>query len=307
MHITLDYWFMFPISIIIATMAMASGVGGATFFAPLFIVVLRLPPTVAIGTGLITEFFGFGSGVWSYYRKRLIDYKLGANLLMATIPAAIVGTILANAFPSDVLKAIVGVGLFGIGASFLRSPDKHEVQQIDAQIQEEYGEIGETTLITADGEEIRYTVCNRNEGRAIGGIGGLFVGMVATGLGELNSYFLMQRCKVPSKVAVATSVFVIAVTVLAASGSHLLRFAQEGGDALDTVFSLVIFTVPGVIIGGQLGPRIATRISQHTLERALGVLFLLIGIITLIEVAAAGQAEAAESAFRQLLDGMWLL
>ena len=29
---TLQYWFMLPIAVLIATVAMASGVGGATFF-----------------------------------------------------------------------------------------------------------------------------------------------------------------------------------------------------------------------------------------------------------------------------------
>jgi hypothetical protein len=42
---------MFPVAIIIATTAMASGVGGATFFSPLFMLALGLPPEVAIGTG----------------------------------------------------------------------------------------------------------------------------------------------------------------------------------------------------------------------------------------------------------------
>ena len=54
---------MLPISVLIATTAMASGVGGATFFSPLFIVGLRLAPQVAIGTALITEVFGFACGL----------------------------------------------------------------------------------------------------------------------------------------------------------------------------------------------------------------------------------------------------
>jgi len=60
--VTPQYWFMLPVAILIATTAMASGVGGATFFAPLFILALGLPPEVAIGTGLIPEVFGFASG-----------------------------------------------------------------------------------------------------------------------------------------------------------------------------------------------------------------------------------------------------
>jgi uncharacterized membrane protein YfcA len=93
---TLQYWYMFPIAILIATIAMASGVGGATFFSPLFILALGLPPEVAIGTGLITEVFGFASGLLAYIRKRLIDFSLGLNLLIVTIPLALVGTWVAG-------------------------------------------------------------------------------------------------------------------------------------------------------------------------------------------------------------------
>jgi len=50
---------------------------------------------------------------------------------------------------------------------------------------------------------------------------------------------------------------------------------------LNTVLSLVIFTVPGVIIGGQLGPLVASRISQHTLERGLAILFILVAALML--------------------------
>ncbi len=69
---------------------MTSGVGGAMFFSPLFIIVLGLPPSVAVGTALTTELFGFSSGVYAYWKRRLIDFKLGTSLLMFAVPAAIV-------------------------------------------------------------------------------------------------------------------------------------------------------------------------------------------------------------------------
>ncbi len=268
---------MFPVAVLIATIAMASGVGGATFFSPLFILALGLPPEIAIGTGLITEVFGFASGIYAYARKRLIDYRLGISLLMVTIPMALAGTWLSKSIDPNILKTVLGMGLFAVAASFLRSPEPKDVVRMDAAIDEEYGgEKGTTCLTSAEGERICYTVCNRTEGRLISGLGGLFVGMISTGLGELNGYFLLRRCRVPSRVSVATSVFVVALTALTAAG-HLVHFARTGGDALPTVFSIVIFTVPGVIIGAQLGSLVASRISAHTLERVLGVLFILVG------------------------------
>jgi len=279
---TFEFWFMLPIAIMIATIAMASGVEGATFFTPLFILALGLPAEIAIGTGLITEVFGFASGLFAYNRKRLIDYKLGLSLLVVTVPMALFGTWAAGYVPADILKTILGMGLIAIAVAFLRTPEKKEVKLLDDVIEEEYGgEKGETCLVTREGKEICYTVCNRTEGRLIAGVGGMFIGMISTGLGELNGYFLLQRCRVPSAVAVATSVFVVAITALVASTGHFIKFVQTGGETLNTVLSLVIFTVPGVIIGGQLGPLVASRISQQTLERGLAILFIIVAVLML--------------------------
>ncbi len=226
---SLEYWFMLPISTIIATIAMASGVEGATFFTPMFILALGLPPEIAIGTGLITEVFGFSSGLFAYARKRTIDYKLGIALLFVTIPLSLLGTFLAGYVPAIILKTILGMGLITIALTFLKTPNQIEIRRLDEDIHKEYGgEKAQTSLTTREGEEIRYTVCNKNEGRIYAGIGALFIGMISTGLGELNVYFLLQRCRVPSRIAVATSVFIVAITALVASGGHFYKFVQSG-------------------------------------------------------------------------------
>ncbi len=278
-----EYWFMFPVAMGVATIAMASGIGGATLFTPIFLIGLRLSPEVAIGTGLITEVFGFGSGLLAYARKRLIDFTLGRQLLLVTVPMALIGTWVAGAIEPLILKVILGIGLFAVAASFLRSPDPEDVVVLDEHIARRYAPQAETCLIDAEGREHRYTVCNRTEGRLIAGVGALFVGLISTGLGELNGYFLLQRCRVPSPVAVATGVFVVAITALAAAGGHVVQFLQLGGDTLTTVLHLTLFTVPGVIVGGQLGSWVARRVPQPILERALGILFIFIAALTLGE------------------------
>ncbi len=281
-----EYWFMFPVSILVATTAMASGVEGATFFAPIFILALKLPPDVAIGTGLITHTFGFASGLFAYARKRLIDYRLGRALLVVTVPMAVLGTLLSARVDADILKVILGIGLLAVALSFLRSPEPEDVARFDRAIEPDHdGVQAQTCLITAEGEKIRYTVCDPAEGRFIAGIGGLFMGLISTGLGQLNGYFLLKRCRVPSKVSVATSVFVVALSALAAATGHLAFFIRQGDEVLNTVLSIVVFTIPGVIIGGQIGAAVAARVPQHVLERALGILFVLIAALMLGEVA----------------------
>ncbi len=88
----------------------------------------------------------------------------------------------------------------------------------------------------------------------------------------------------PSRVTVASSVFVVAITALVASTGYFVKFVQTGGETLNTVLSLVIFTIPGVVIGAQLGPLVSARISQHTLERALAILFIIVAVLMLGEV-----------------------
>jgi len=76
------------------------------FFSPLFILALKLEPSIAIGAALATELFGFGSGLYAYLKKKLVDFKLGMNLLMFSISAAILGVIYSDALPAIVLKAV---------------------------------------------------------------------------------------------------------------------------------------------------------------------------------------------------------
>ena len=101
MELTFEYWFMLPVAVLFATTAMASGVEGATFFTPMFILALGLPAEIAIGTGLLTEVFGFASGLTAYARRGLIDYRLGLSLLVVTIPMALLGTWVAGLVAAD--------------------------------------------------------------------------------------------------------------------------------------------------------------------------------------------------------------
>ncbi len=281
---TMHYWFLFPVAICVSALAMASGVGGATFFSPIFILALKLPAEVAIGTALVTEVFGFASGLYVYAHKKIIDYRLGMMLIMVTVPAALAGTLIAGYINELILKIILGMGLIAVAMAFLRNPDHKEVVRMDDSIKQDYPEKkAETCVNTLEGEKICYTVCNRTEGRIISGVGGLFVGMISTGLGELNGFFLLRRCRVPSKISIATSVFVVAATAVAASAGHIFQFTRTGSEVLTTVLSIVIFTVPGVIIGGQLGSRVASYIPQKITERVLGVLFILVALLTLAE------------------------
>lgn len=285
MSLTVEYWYLFPISILIATVAMASGIGGAVFFSPLFMLVLKLDPAVAIGIALMTELFGFSSGVFAYWRRRLIDFKLGRRLLVFSIPAAVVGSFSTELFPAAILKTIFAVGIIFIGWQLYSSYRQGEKEGLDKQIAEGSREKGETVLIDAAGNEYRYTIANKNEGRVFAAIGGWFLGMISVGLAELQEYELLVRCRVPSPVAVGTSIFVVVVTVFIASIGHLYNFATSADSSVLTqVLSIVTFTIPGVVVGGQIGPVVQARVNPDVTKVGIAFLFVAVGILMLTTV-----------------------
>jgi uncharacterized membrane protein YfcA len=286
--VELTYWYLFPISIGIAWLANGAGIGGATFFSPLFILALGLEPNVAIGAALITEVFGFASGVTAHMRARTIDWRVAQLLTTAAVPAAIVGSIAAGAIPADALKVVLGLGLLLIAVAFLRHGDHDEYDEAIARGDGVAEPNVLRRVVTRDGEILEYRLCRRQEGRWFAGLGGLFVGLISTGLGELNSYALVMRCRIPTRVTVATSVVVVAITAVAASVTHLISFVTAGSSDLTTVASIVVFTVPGVVIGGQFGPILAQRVKGQTLLHLLGWLFLAVAALTLAEVAIGG-------------------
>jgi hypothetical protein len=78
-------------------------------------------------------------------------------------------------------------------------------------------------------------------------------------------------------VAAATSVFTVIVTIASASFTQVTALMAAGGvNAIP--WNLVVYTVPAVIIGGQIGPRLQGTIPQRTMEKAIAILFGIIGV-----------------------------
>ncbi|MDA3907080.1 MAG: sulfite exporter TauE/SafE family protein [Bacteroidales bacterium] len=285
MEITFDLWYLLPISILIATIAMSSGIGGAVFFSPLFMLALKLDPSVAVGTALITELFGFSSGLVAYMKAKLIDYKLGLNLLLFSVPLAILGTVFGSEVPPDILKAIFAVGIIFIGSQLFTSWRKEEKDKKETERKEEYKVHFEKLLIDKNGKEYKYTVCHKDMGRFFAGIGGAFVGMISVGLAELQEYHLVAKCKVPPPVAIATSIFVVVITVLVASVGHFYEFISAADPAIfNQIINVIIFTIPGVIIGGQLGPYMQKKLPEDKMKIGVSVLFVVVGGFMLISL-----------------------
>ena len=107
------YWFMLPVCILIASVAMLTGISGTAMLTPFLILVFPiihvpvLTPSEAIGMALFTEFFGFSSGMIGYRRERLIDYKTAKALIAGAVRAIIVFSLAASVVSSLLLIGVL--------------------------------------------------------------------------------------------------------------------------------------------------------------------------------------------------------
>ncbi len=289
------YWFMFPVSILVATSAMLSGIGGAALFTPIFILVFPmlgpeypLASTVAaIGTALLTETFGFTSGFVGYFRKHLIDFAIVWRFLVISVPVAVTGAFLAHFVPGGYLIAGYALLVFVLAIVHVFVP--HD--EVPARKAIDDGDDPEIRhKIDSRGREYVYRIPHLGvSGAVFTGVGSFLTGMLSVGIGEVIVPQLTKR-GVPIAIAVAASVTIVIVTVACASFTLIAQLISEGGVAA-VPWNLVVYSIPGVIIGGQIGPRLQGLVSHRSMEHAIGALFFMLsGAMLLVALQRLGIA-----------------
>lgn len=273
----LAHWWVFPAAVLFSLVALAAGVSSALFFSPFFLLVVGLSPVQAIGAGLLTMVFGMGNGMRSYVRQGVVDYATVRWLLVGALPAVVAGAYFAHHVPATLLRALFGVGLFGLAALLLYY-DPPDTQTPGARegpfLAEKNAGRGRTVVETAEGERLEFDTCWRPPGVAMSVGGGLLTGLVSAGLPEILTTQLVVRCRLPPRVAVATSVVVAGIATVAGALVHALAAAP--------VWFVVAWSVPGVLVGSTVGTRVGKYLPSELLQPALGSVFALVGVLVLV-------------------------
>jgi hypothetical protein len=270
------HWWVFPASILFSGVALASGVSGALFFSPFFMLVVGLTPAQAIGAGLLTEVFGMGNGLRSYVQQGVVDYRTAKWLLAAAVPAVVAGALASHFVDPAILKLIFGAGLIVLGAFLVYYDPAEECEPGECEgeyLQEKNSGRGTTTIKASDGETFTYDTCWRPPGVALSGLGAFVTGLISAGLPEIVTTQLIVRCRLPPRVAVATSVFTLAIAAGAGALVHALSASP--------VWYIVAWSIAGVLIGGTLGTRFGKYVPSDLMEVALGGVFAVVGLIVL--------------------------
>lgn len=277
------YWFMFPVSMTVATLAMFSGISGAAMLIPVFLIAYPLfgLPTLttlaAIGTALFISASGFSSGVYGYTRRGLVDWEMATSLVLFSLPAAAFGALFTRSIPDQGLR--VGYGVAMVFVAYLLFLHARE-RVIIGPVRVPRGNV-RREVVSSDGRVYRFSIWGMNASRALAAGGGVATGMISTGVGEAVMPNLARRLRVPLPVAAATSTVVVAGTLVGASMTHLYQLWAEGGFG-SIPWDLIVWAVPGAIIGAQIGTWSQGRLDERVSGLLFAALFLVIGITFIV-------------------------
>ena len=305
-----EYWtkyaFMFPVSVCVATTAMLTGIGGAALFSPIFIIGFQAlgpefplaTPAEAFNVALITECFGFSSGLLGYTKRGLVDWRVSKQFIAVGLPFGVAGGLAVASADPDALRAAYGALTFFLGVYVLMGVETGN-DAADGSTSDEDAHSSSTytmTLTAFDGTRYEYDAPLFDPVAVVAtALGGLLTGLLSVGIGESVVPQLTRRRRkrsMPLPVAAGTSVSVVIAVALAAAAAHAFALSGGEGDATTAAFAfpknLVCYTVPGVVCGGQIGPRLQGKIRQSVALRAVGVVFVGVGVAFLSAATRGG-------------------
>ncbi|MDH5355176.1 MAG: sulfite exporter TauE/SafE family protein [Gammaproteobacteria bacterium] len=233
---------------IIASAAMAIGIGGGILWTPLLILVYKLSPAEAISTSLFIQVAGLGSGTLAYSRAGLVKKKLSVIFFLIALPGIIIGSFITINLPQQAVQMALGIMAMTLAILFVASNQDSD----------------QNTKSSYNASEIRNVA-------PIPFTFGFIMGFLSLGISEWLIPALRTKLKMEMPQAIGTSIAMMFMLALVASAVHF--YLNE------TVHvKIIVLGAIGTLIGGQIGPRISQRINDKLLQQSFIYLMTLIGI-----------------------------
>lgn len=242
------------------------GLGGGVIIIPVYTLLLNAPIHTAIGASIIGVIAVSSAGATFYLREEVTNVRLSMVLEVAATLGAIIGALAFTIMNPRTLTILYGLVLVYSSLLMLR--------RVKIVSEERALEGGHDDRLPLSGEyfdkalnaPVRYIVRSVKKGMVATLFAGSLTGLLGVGGGLINVPVMRRIMRVPIKVATATSNFMMGVTGIAGA---FIYYTRGFVDPL-----IAVPTAIGVLIGAQIGPRLAHRISGVTLERAFALVLI---------------------------------
>lgn len=249
------------------------GVGGGFLLTPLLFFI-GIPPAVAVATGANQIVAASFSGLLAHVRRKTVDFRMGAVLLVGGLAGAAIGVVLFNYLRTlgqvDLLVRLCYVVFLGIigGLMFIESLNALRKAKRGAPPKRR-----KHNWVHALPLKMRFRTSGLYISVIPPAVVGLLVGVLAAVMGVGGGFIMVPAMiyllGMPTKVVVGTSLFQI---IFVAAFTTLLHATTNY--TVDVV--LAVLLILGGVIGAQFGTAIGTKLKAEQLRILLAGLVLLV-------------------------------
>jgi uncharacterized membrane protein YfcA len=234
-----------------------TGMGGGALMTPVLVLGFGIEPLAAVSSDLVAAVVMKPIGGGIHFRRGTVHTGLVKWLAFGSVPGALLGSYVISHISGDVgdtIEIVLGVVLLVAAAAMV----------VRSYLSRHRGG-------GVDGDEARGVPVRRAATLTVGIVGGTIVGMTSVGSGSLMIVALMLLYPtLSSRELVGTDLVQAVPLVLAAAIGHIIWGEFE----LGLTTSLLIGSVPGVIIGAQ----ISSRAPDHFIRPVLVLVLALTGL-----------------------------
>ncbi len=229
-----------------------AGMSAAAVISPMLITFLHMDPYMAVGIALSSDVLASAVSAYTYGKNKNLDIRNGLIMMFSVLAFTVIGSYIASLVPSRTMGNFSVFMTFLLGVKFIIRPVMTTKEAMQG--------------VSAKKRAIQSLVC--------GCLIGFICGFVGAGGGMMMLLLLTSVLGYELKTAVGTSVFIMAFTGLTGAVSDF----TIGGAPDWTVFILcVVFT----FLWARIAAVIANKATPKTLNRATGVILMVLGIVVL--------------------------
>lgn len=229
-----------------------AGMSAAAVITPMLITFLGIEPYTAVGIALASDVLASAVSAYTYKKNKNLDVKNGLLMMAMVLIFTVVGSYVSSIVPAQTMGGFSTFMTLILGIKFIVKPVMTTKQEMDAVSKKK-----------------------KIAGSIICGIFiGFICGFVGAGGGMMMLLILTSVLGYELKTAVGTSVFIMTFTALTGAVSHFSL-----GDSPDIL--VMALCIAFTFIWAQIAAKFANKAKPETLNRAVGIVLVVLGAIIL--------------------------
>jgi uncharacterized protein len=277
-NLPVNIFLIFGMGLAVGFISGMFGIGGGFLMTPLLIFI-GISPAVVVASAAPQIAASLFTGFLSYWRRRAIDFALGAMLLAGGAVGTVTGvwlfTVLRALDQLDLMIGLAYVTLLSVVGILMITESAQAIIRAGHGMPADLRRAGSHVWFHGLPLKLRFKrsriYISVIPVWAIGAIIGFIGSVLGVGGGFMLVPMMIYLLRVPTATVIGTSMILTLITMISATVLH-----ATANHLVDALLALILMV--GGVIGAQFGARAGQKMRGERLRLLLGILVLLVGL-----------------------------